>query len=161
AVFVLLGDRTDGPIRVQYLMLTAILECRANAKASFGFDGAGEPILVSLQFADWNIENSHLHSASDIDTDSIGNNRVLSCKNSTDGQTISDMGVRHESASDRDGEEAGPFHLHDGFVFEAFAPLAVFDRFGTWRRRRSEKGLGEFLAQGVFDKCGGVGEDRF
>ena len=59
------------------------------------------------------------------------------------------------------GRRAGSFHLHDGFVFEAFAPLAVFDRFGAWRWRRGEKGLGEFLAERILHKGRRVGENRF
>jgi hypothetical protein len=71
------------------------------------------------------------------------------------------VGVRHEGASHGDREKAGPFHLHDGFVLEAFAPLAVFDGLCARRRRRSEKGLGEFLAERVFRKGTRISEDGF
>jgi hypothetical protein len=71
------------------------------------------------------------------------------------------MGVRHERASNCDGQEAGPFHLHDGFVFKPFAPLAIFDGLRAWRRRRSEKGLGKFLPERVFDERGWIGENGF
>ncbi len=42
----------------------------------------------------------------------------------------------HEGTGDRDGQQAGLFHLHHGFVFQTFPPLTVFHRFGARRRRR-------------------------
>src|SRR5258705_2175201 len=114
-------------------MLAAILERCANTKASFGFNGAGETVLVTLQFANRNIENSHLHSAGNVDSYCVGNDGVFGREYAAYWQAIADMSIGHEGSSHRHREEAGSFHLHDGFVFKAFSPLTVFDRFGSRR----------------------------
>ena len=158
-VFVLFGDRADGPVGIQDGVGAAILEGSANAEAGFGGDGAGEAILLVLEVADGEIEHCHFHAAGDVHADGVRDDDVIGGEHAADGQAVADVGVGHQSAGHGHGEEAGFLHLHDGLGLQASAPLAVFDGFGARGRRGFEQGAGEFAAQGVGDKGGGVGDD--
>src|SRR5262245_49783113 len=50
-VLVLVRNRTDRPIGVHDRVFAALPEARAHPEACLGFDGAGEPLLISLQVA--------------------------------------------------------------------------------------------------------------
>jgi hypothetical protein len=153
AIFVLFGDGTDGPIGVHdFVLASDFVEARADAEASFGFDGFDESVRFAVEFARGPIEHGHFHSARDIHSNGIWNDRAFHRKNPADGQTIADMGVGHESALHRNRQEAGAFHLHDGFVLKVPAPLLVGNGFFARRRRGFDEGAGEFATQVVFNK---------
>src|SRR3974377_381352 len=57
------------------------------------------------------------------------------------------------------GQKASFLHLHHGFVFQPFAPLAVFDWFGAWRRGSIDNGFGQLLAHWVLRKQSGNGDN--
>ena len=158
-VFVLFGHRADIPIRIQHLVLPAVLEAGAHAKTRLGLDRPGEPILVPFQFARRNIEHGHLHAAGNIHADRIRNDRVLRGQHSADGQPVANVRIRHEGAGHRDRQQAGFLHLHHRFVLQSFAPLPVFDGLGAWRRWSIQQRLGQFSPQAVLRKSGRVGND--
>ena len=160
AVLVLFGDRANVPIGIQHLVLPAVLEAGPHAKARLGLDGPGEAFGMPFQFADRDIQHRHLHAAGDIHADGIWNDRVLGGQHAADRQAVAHVRVGHESAGDCDRQQAGPFHLHHGLVFQPFAPLAIFDRFGAGRRRCVHNGLGEFLAQRVLREECWIGHNR-
>ena len=76
------------------------------------------------------------------------------------GQTVADVRIGHERPRHRHRQQAGLLHLHDGLVFQSFAPLAVFDRLGAWRRRCIQQRFSQFASQIVFNEIGRVGDDR-
>ena len=160
AVLVLFGDRAYIPIGIHHLVVPAVLEAGPHAKPRFRFNGPGEAFGMPFQFADRDIQHRHLHAAGDIDADRIRNDCVLGSQHAADRQAIAHVCVRHESAGHCHGQQAGFLHLHHGLVLQAFAPLAVFHRFGSRRRRSVHNGFGQLLAQRVLSEQSRVGDDR-
>ena len=149
AVLVLLGDRADVPIRVQNLMLAAVLERGPDSKARLGLDGPRQAVLVTLQVPGGNIQHRHLHAAGDVHAHRVGNHRVFGGQHPADRETVADVGIGHQGPRHGHWQQAGPFHLHHGLVLQSFAPLAVFDRLGAWRWRSVQQGFGKFASQAV------------
>jgi hypothetical protein len=159
AVLVLFRDRADRPIRVQHVVRAAFLEIRANAKARLRFDGAREPVLLLFQVAHRNVQHRHLHAAGDVHADGVGNHRVVRGQHAADGQAVADVRVRHERARDRHRQQTRLLHLHHRVVFQPFAPLPVFHRFGARRWRRLEQRLRELAAQRVIHERRRIGDN--
>jgi len=105
ALFSLVTGLTE-PISVQNFMLTTILEARPNTEPRFGFDGAGEAVLMPLQCLKWEVEHGHFHAAGDVHPDSVRDDRVFGSEHAADGQTVTDVGIGHEGTSHRDGQQA-------------------------------------------------------
>ena len=149
AVLVLLRDGADRPIRVQHVMRAAFLEARADAKARFRFDGAGQAVLLLLQIAQRNVQHRHFHAAGNVHADGVRNHGVFRGQHAADGQAVANVRIRHERSRDGDRQQTGFLHLHHRLVFKPFAPLPVFHRLRARRRRRSKQRLREFTAQRV------------
>ena len=114
---------------------------------------------MPFQVAQRDIQHGHFHTAGDIDTNGIWDDSILSRQNAADRQTVADVGIGHERARNRDRQQAGLFHLHHGFMFESFSPLAIFDRFGPGRRRCLEQRFGKFAAQSIMSEGRRIGDD--
>ena len=161
AVLVLFGDRAYLPIRIHHLVVAAVLESGAHAKAGFRFNRAGQAFRMPLQLTDGDIQHRHLHAAGDIHADCVWNNGVLGRQHAANRQAVAHVCVRHEGTGHCHGQQAGFLHLHHRLVFQSFAPLAVFDRLSARRRRSVHNGFGQFLAHRVFCKKSRIGHNGF
>ena len=94
-------------------MVTALAfrKLRPDPEAGFGFKGLSEPVRLGLKLFVGQIENRDSHAARDIDPDGVRDHGVTHGEDASDGKPVPRVGVRHQSAPDRDGEAARVCHL--------------------------------------------------
>ena len=160
AITVLLRDRAAAPVPFEDFMSASLLESGPNTKASLRFDGSGEALLLAFKVLRRNIQDGHFHAASDVHTNRIRNNCVISRKHATNGQAVANVGIRHEGPHHGNRQQTSSFHLHDSIVLQALTPLAILGRGGARCRRRMEQRLGEGPSQPILQICGRIPHDR-
>jgi len=119
------GHSRHPPVGVHDLVLTASLKRRAHPEARLALDRAREPVLTGCERADRQVEDGELHAARDVDADGVRNHRILGGEHAPDREPVAHVRIRHERASDGDGELARVLELIDRGRLEVGAPDPV------------------------------------
>ena len=130
-VFQTSGQRRDRPVLVHHLVLTTFLEGRSDAEAGLALDRLDQFSGITIEGVHRQVQHGHLHATSDVDTDRVGDDRVLRGQHAADRQTVAAMGIGHQGTANGDRQLASVLQLLDRCRFEVVSPLAVGGRIGA------------------------------
>lgn len=158
-VAVLLRDGRDTPVLVHDGVFPALLEAAPHAEAGFIFQQVGQPVLLSGDGVGGAVVNGQFHPAGDVHADRGRNDGVVHGQDTSDGQTVARVGIRHERARHGDRQRAGVGHLFRGLGFESLAPLPPRGEFRARQEGGAAQGSRQRGAEVVGEERRRVGDD--
>ena len=94
-------------------------------------------LFLSFQFFYRNVRHRQLHPTGDVHPHGIRYNGVAGSQNTSDGEPVTYVRVRHKCSRNGDRQAAGVAHLTDTQLVETYPPLAIGGELGTLLKLRN------------------------